>query len=121
MPVASKPLGALPHQLYKFFAAMPRPLPLLVCTGDGWSPRLEDAVLHGCIPVIIMDDVQVGVWPGVLGGGAPRLHPRHHHGRRAGGCVGRCVRGRCCTAASPSSSWTTCRWVGLHRLSAARW
>ncbi len=40
---------------------------LLVCPGDGWSPRLEDAVLHGCIPVIIMDDVQVGVWAGVLG------------------------------------------------------
>ncbi|GFR49991.1 hypothetical protein Agub_g12137 [Astrephomene gubernaculifera] len=31
----------------------------LVLPGDGWSPRLEDAVLHGCIPVIIMDDVQV--------------------------------------------------------------
>ncbi|KXZ50749.1 hypothetical protein GPECTOR_15g434 [Gonium pectorale] len=29
-----------------------------VLPGDGWSPRLEDAVLHGCIPVIIMDDVQ---------------------------------------------------------------
>jgi hypothetical protein len=25
--------------------------------GDGWSPRAEDAVLHGCIPVIIMDEV----------------------------------------------------------------
>ena len=25
--------------------------------GDGWSPRLEDAVLHGCIPVIIADRV----------------------------------------------------------------
>ena len=29
-------------------------------TGDGWSPRWEDAVLHGCVPVVIMDDVQVG-------------------------------------------------------------
>ncbi len=26
-------------------------------TGDGWSPRAEDAVLHGCIPVVIMDNV----------------------------------------------------------------
>ena len=26
-------------------------------TGDGWSPRAEDAVLHGCIPVIIQDNV----------------------------------------------------------------
>ena len=25
--------------------------------GDGWSPRAEDAVLHGCIPVVIMDNV----------------------------------------------------------------
>ena len=25
--------------------------------GDGWSPRAEDAVLHGCIPVVIQDDV----------------------------------------------------------------
>ena len=25
--------------------------------GDGWSPRAEDAVLHGCIPVVIKDDV----------------------------------------------------------------
>ncbi|GIL69673.1 hypothetical protein Vretifemale_506 [Volvox reticuliferus] len=30
-----------------------------VLPGDGWSPRLEDSVLHGCIPVIIMDQVQV--------------------------------------------------------------
>ena len=25
--------------------------------GDGWSSRVDDAVRHGCIPVIIMDDV----------------------------------------------------------------
>ncbi|PNH01148.1 putative glucuronoxylan glucuronosyltransferase F8H, partial [Tetrabaena socialis] len=25
---------------------------------DGWSPRPEDSILHGCIPVIIMDGVQ---------------------------------------------------------------
>ncbi|KAG2437847.1 hypothetical protein HXX76_005465 [Chlamydomonas incerta] len=29
----------------------------LVLPGDGWSPRAEDAVLHGCIPVVIMDNV----------------------------------------------------------------
>lgn len=29
----------------------------LAAPGDGWSPRVEDAVLHGCIPVIVMDDV----------------------------------------------------------------
>eukprot|EP00884_Botryococcus_braunii_P021770 jgi/Botrbrau1/8277/Bobra.0251s0006.1 len=29
----------------------------LVAPGDGWSSRAEDAVLHGCIPVVIMDDV----------------------------------------------------------------
>ncbi|PNH11823.1 putative glucuronosyltransferase [Tetrabaena socialis] len=31
----------------------------LVAAGDGWSARLEDAVLHGCIPVIIFDNVHV--------------------------------------------------------------
>ncbi|GFR40870.1 hypothetical protein Agub_g1521 [Astrephomene gubernaculifera] len=31
----------------------------LVATGDGWSARTEDAVLHGCIPVIIMDNVHI--------------------------------------------------------------
>lgn len=31
----------------------------LVLAGDGWSARMEDAVLHGCIPVIIMDHVHV--------------------------------------------------------------
>lgn len=25
--------------------------------GDGFSPRAEDAVLHGCVPVVIMDHV----------------------------------------------------------------
>ncbi len=25
--------------------------------GDGWSARAEDAVLHGCIPLIVMDNV----------------------------------------------------------------
>lgn len=25
--------------------------------GDGWSGRAEDSILHGCIPVVIMDDV----------------------------------------------------------------
>ena len=27
------------------------------CAGDGWSPRAEDAILHGCIPVVIQDNV----------------------------------------------------------------
>ncbi|KAL6745749.1 exostosin-like glycosyltransferase [Haematococcus lacustris] len=29
----------------------------LVAPGDGWSGRMEDAILHGCVPVIIMDRV----------------------------------------------------------------
>eukprot|EP00884_Botryococcus_braunii_P008777 jgi/Botrbrau1/17900/Bobra.50_1s0001.1 len=29
----------------------------LVVPGDGWSPRAEDAILHGCVPLVIMDDV----------------------------------------------------------------
>jgi hypothetical protein len=31
----------------------------LVAPGDGWSGRAEDAVLHGCVPVVIMDGVHV--------------------------------------------------------------
>lgn len=33
--------------------------------GDGWSARAEDAILHGCVPVLVMDDVQP-IWDGVL-------------------------------------------------------
>ncbi len=32
----------------------------LVAPGDGYSARMEDAILHGCVPVIVMDGVQVG-------------------------------------------------------------
>jgi len=31
----------------------------LVFMGDGWSARFDDAVVHGCIPVILMDDIHV--------------------------------------------------------------
>lgn len=31
----------------------------LVLPGDGWSARMDDATLHGCIPVIVMDEVDV--------------------------------------------------------------
>lgn len=31
----------------------------LVAPGDGWSARAEDAILHGCVPVVIMDGVHV--------------------------------------------------------------
>ena len=37
----------------------------LVLPGDGYSGRGEDAILHGCIPVVIMDHVHA-VWEGVL-------------------------------------------------------
>ncbi|GLI62946.1 hypothetical protein VaNZ11_005800 [Volvox africanus] len=29
----------------------------LVAPGDGWSARAEDAILHGCVPLVIMDEV----------------------------------------------------------------
>lgn len=37
----------------------------LVAPGDGWSPRLEDSLLHGCVPLIIMDNVSQ-VWENQL-------------------------------------------------------
>ncbi|KXZ53465.1 hypothetical protein GPECTOR_7g915 [Gonium pectorale] len=54
------------HQFYigdgadvpgEYTEMLSRSLFCLVAPGDGWSPRMEDAVLHGCIPVIIMDRV----------------------------------------------------------------
>ncbi|GAX85634.1 hypothetical protein CEUSTIGMA_g13049.t1 [Chlamydomonas eustigma] len=38
---------------------MSRSLFCLHLPGDGWSSRFEEAILHGCIPVIIMDNVSV--------------------------------------------------------------
>ena len=32
-----------------------------VLPGDGWSGRMEDSILHGCIPVIIQDNVDVSL------------------------------------------------------------
>ncbi|PNH11304.1 putative glucuronosyltransferase [Tetrabaena socialis] len=37
----------------------------LVAPGDGFSPRLEDSILHGCVPMIVMDDVHA-VFEGIL-------------------------------------------------------
>ena len=47
------------------------------CSGDGWSGRAEDAVLHGCIPVVIMDDVHA-VYESILDwdGFAVRINER---------------------------------------------
>jgi len=47
-----------------------------VFQGDGWSARLEDAVLNGCVPVVVMDDVDVA-WEGYLDVDAIAVrHPR---------------------------------------------
>jgi hypothetical protein len=34
----------------------------LVVPGDGWTARMDDATLHGCIPVIIMVGGRVWIW-----------------------------------------------------------
>ena len=39
------------------YAPTPTPYPPHPSSGDGWSARVEDSVLHGCIPLIIMDNV----------------------------------------------------------------
>lgn len=44
------PCRAVPHLTHrsKFCLVLP---------GDGWSPRAEDAILHGCLPVLVADNV----------------------------------------------------------------
>eukprot|EP00798_Chlamydomonas_sp_ICE-L_P025771 gene25771-11436_t len=37
----------------------------LVAPGDGWSSRAEDSILHGCIPLVVMDGVHA-VFEGAL-------------------------------------------------------
>ncbi|KAG2501891.1 hypothetical protein HYH03_000389 [Edaphochlamys debaryana] len=37
----------------------------LVAPGDGWSTRAEDAIVHGCVPLIVMDEVH-GVYESIL-------------------------------------------------------
>ena len=32
--------------------------PIVPESGDGWSARQVDAILHGCLPVVIMDNVR---------------------------------------------------------------
>ena len=35
----------------------------LASTGAGWGVRLKLALMHGCIPVVIADNVQVNLKP----------------------------------------------------------
>ncbi len=51
---------ALCAQLNTALSAVSHPPLVEECpchAGDGFSPRAEDAILHGCLPVVIMDDV----------------------------------------------------------------
>ena len=71
---------AVLYCLVHFASALvfPHRLPLFPwCSGDGWSGRAEDAVLHGCIPVVIMDDVHA-VYESILDwdGFAVRINER---------------------------------------------
>lgn len=43
----------------KYSAAHAKSKFCFVLPGDGWSARLEDAILNGCIPVIIQDEVDL--------------------------------------------------------------
>ncbi|GAX76857.1 hypothetical protein CEUSTIGMA_g4303.t1 [Chlamydomonas eustigma] len=45
------------HSSGSYSSLLARSIFCLVAPGDGWSARAEDAVLHGCIPLIIMDNV----------------------------------------------------------------
>ena len=48
-----------PYSTYKYSQALASANFCFVLPGDGWSARFEDAVLHGCIPVIIQDEVDL--------------------------------------------------------------
>ena len=51
-----------------------------VLPGWGWSGRMEDAVLHGCVPVILQDGIHAP-WETVLGLQSYALRvPRHRMG-----------------------------------------
>ena len=32
---------------------------LPLCTGDGWSSRVLDAAVHGCVPVVLQDESEM--------------------------------------------------------------
>eukprot|EP00965_Chrysotila_dentata_P131226 4338176-Pleurochrysis_carterae.AAC.1 len=49
----------------------------IAVSGDGWSSRVLDAVVHGCIPVII----EVGARKRARGGGPRAAQTRHSSGR----------------------------------------
>jgi hypothetical protein len=46
--------GSQPHQRSSLHTHKP-------LAGDGWSSRMEESVMNGCIPVIIMDNVDAAL------------------------------------------------------------
>ena len=49
--------GFIPSDIKSYSDVLSRSKFCLVAPGDGWSSRAEDSILHGCLPVVIMDDV----------------------------------------------------------------
>lgn len=47
------------YEQEKYSAALAKSKFCFVLPGDGWSARFEDAILNGCIPLIIQDEVDL--------------------------------------------------------------
>ncbi len=54
LPVPARPCSSPSH-------AISPPPSRLLAAGDGYSTRAEDAILHGCLPVVIMDGVHASL------------------------------------------------------------
>jgi hypothetical protein len=56
---------SIPSNIKTYSDVLSRSKFCLVAPGDGWSSRAEDSILHGCIPVVIMDGVH-SLFEGIL-------------------------------------------------------
>ncbi|KAG2432503.1 hypothetical protein HXX76_008848 [Chlamydomonas incerta] len=55
----TKPPPLPPGAAADYSSLLARSVFCFALLGEGWTARVEDAILHGCIPVVVMDDVQM--------------------------------------------------------------
>ncbi|XP_057849591.2 uncharacterized protein LOC131060391 isoform X2 [Cryptomeria japonica] len=56
---STKDVIVVSHRSPNYYEELGSSLFCGVFPGDGWSGRMEDSILHGCIPVIIQDGIQL--------------------------------------------------------------